>query len=99
MPADPRDVHAMPCPPAGYEALRSGSDGTFTLFGPHDRVQVTHLIRAGRPSMGTLCGLTLFAVEGREADVPGWSRGGGVSGPGIRQTRCGACWVTADEIE
>lgn len=83
----------LPVPPDGYEALRTGGDGSASLFGPHHPVQITHLIRDGKPQEGTLCGKTLFDRGDRKADIPGWSRGGGVTGPDITQVRCDDCWA------
>jgi len=90
-----RDVQALPGPPEGYEALRTGSDGSCTLLGPHRPVQITHLIHSGNPSAGTLCGLTLFDGPDRKSDVGGWSRGGGVTGPRIAQEKCAPCFAEA----
>lgn len=83
----------LPPPPDGHEALRTGKDGGFSLFGPADAVQITHLIRGGNPSAGTLCGLSLFDRADRKADIAGWSRGGRISGPGFTQERCESCWA------
>ena len=73
----------LPPPPDGHEALRTGKDGG----------QITHLIRGGNPSAGTLCGLSLFDRADRKADIAGWSRGGRISGPGFTQERCESCWA------
>lgn len=68
--------------------------GLATLqFGPRsvDDYQV-HLVRSVKREHGggtpgpTLCGVDRFA-----ADAPGWSVGGGVSGPGITHTPCPGC--------
>ena len=97
---------SMPKPPTGYAACRV-HDGTQTLLAPGARRQVTHLVKldergsnGGRP---TLCGLTRFPTyeiapdgsykECRPADLPGWSMGGGVSGPGVVQKMCAECAV------
>lgn len=82
---------SMPCPPEGFAACRVG-------YSP----QVTHLVildstgsNGGRP---TMCRLTRFPTRGKEgetlleADLPGWSMGGGVSGPGVEQVECPACY-------
>lgn len=51
-----------------------------------------HLVRgAKRGTPGpTLCGIDRFAKDG-----PGWSVGGGVSGPGITHTPCEGCVAEA----
>ena len=52
-----------------------------------------HLIRqkAGGGTPGpTLCGIDRFAK-----DVPGWSVGGGISGPGITHKPCPGCATAA----
>lgn len=64
-------------------------------------IQWNHLIQSGKPNLGTLCGLTLFDSNRglpsfRPADIPGWSRGGGVSGPQVEQRRCTECWARAE---
>lgn len=53
-----------------------------------------HLVReTNRGTPGpTLCGIDRFAK-----DAPGWSVGGGVSGPGITHTPCGGCVAVARE--
>lgn len=85
----------MPKPPAGYAACRVG-------YSP----QITHLVildsagsNGGRP---TMCRLTRFDVKDPHtrkvmvpADLPGWSMSGGVSGPGVEQVKCEACWSRA----
>ena len=51
-----------------------------------------HLVRAtksGTPGP-TLCGIDRFAK-----DAPGWSVGGGISGPGITHTPCAGCAAEA----
>ena len=81
----------MPTPPAGFEACRTG-------YSP----QITHLVilddtgsNGGRP---TLCRLTRFPTCGKngevllDADLPGWSMGGGVQGPGVKQVECPDCY-------
>lgn len=68
-------------------------------------VQTTHLVRrnekGGTPGP-TLCGLTRFDERDPEtwaliekADLPGWSVGGGVFGPGVEQVECQACAAVA----
>lgn len=97
-----RRYDPMPTPPSGYAACRTYPPGDST-------VQTTHLValdekgsNGGRP---TVCGLTRFDrfEEGRPipgtADLPGWSMGGGVVGPGITQIRCPDCWRRAPIIE
>lgn len=86
-----RQVQPMPKPPEGFAACRTG-------YGP----QITHLVildstgsNGGRP---TLCRLTRFPARGTngetllEADIAGWSMGGGVEGPGVRQVECHVCY-------
>jgi hypothetical protein len=84
-------------------------DGTAplrTTTGPN--VQTTHLVRrsenGGTPG-DTLCGLTRFdrrdpetwaVIE--EADIRGWSVGGGVFGPGVVQQNCAECFAAARPI-
>lgn len=48
----------------------------------------THLVRGTRTGTPgpTLCGIDRFAP-----DTPGWSLGGGVTGPGITHTPCDGC--------
>ena len=87
----------MPRPPRGFAACRVGS-------GP----QVSHLVildstgsNGGRP---TLCRLTRFPTRGNEgevlldADLPGWSMGGGFEGPGVQQIECDECYDRLDRI-
>lgn len=90
----------MPKAPAGFEACRV-HDGRQSLLADGATRQVTHLValdengsNGGRP---TVCGLTRFDTGGRPADLPGWSMGGGVFGPGVTQERCEACWLGGDE--
>lgn len=85
----------MPEPPAGYAACRVGS-----------LRQITHLVildsegsNGGRP---TMCRLTRFDTRDPGtgarlllADLPGWSMGGGVEGPGVEQVKCPDCWGRA----
>lgn len=84
----------LPSPPAGFKALRC-HDGTQDLWAVGATCQVTHLIVT--QSEGTLCGLTLFARNGRRADIPGWSVGGGVFGPLVEQIRCDECYSQAGD--
>ena len=92
---------AMPKPPKGYAACRV-HDGKQDLWAEGAVRQVTHLValddrgnNGGRP---TVCGLTRFPDRAedytvtRPADLPGWSMGGGVYGPGVEQVKCEACW-------
>lgn len=53
-----------------------------------------HLIRETRRGTPgpTLCGIDRFAP-----DAPGWSRGGGISGPGITHKPCPGCAAAARE--
>lgn len=90
-------LHAMPDPLPGHEACRTWDGG--------GRSQTTHLValdekgsNGGRP---TVCGLSRFdrySSDGRSipgtADLPGWSMGGGLSGPGVIQVRCPGCYAT-----
>ncbi|MDQ0376569.1 hypothetical protein [Amycolatopsis thermophila] len=53
---------------------------------------LVHLVRGterGTPGP-TLCGIDRFAP-----DAPGWSVGGGVTGPGMVHTPCSSCVETA----
>lgn len=91
-------VIPMPTPPDGFEACRVG-------YSP----QITHLVLAdskgsngGRP---TLCRLTRFPTldphtrkELLPADLPGWSMGGGVSGPSVEQVECSECYARIAEV-
>lgn len=94
----------MPKPPNGYATCRV-HDGEQKLLALGARRQVTHLValdevgsNGGRP---TVCGLTRFDKRNeqyevvRPADLPGWSMGGGVYGPGVKQARCWACFDLA----
>ena len=94
---DVRKFGPMPTPPKGFAACRTG-------WNP----QITHLVildsagsNGGRP---TLCRLTRFPTRGKngetllEADLPGWSMGGGVSGPGVEQIECPACYGRLAQI-
>lgn len=88
----------MPKPPPGFEACRVGSSP-----------QVTHLVlldskgsNGGRP---TMCRLTRFPTRDPEtrqellaADLPGWSMGGGVCGPGVEQVECPGCYSRIAEV-
>lgn len=92
------DHTPMPDPPAGFAACRVD-------YSP----QITHLVildskgsNGGRP---TMCRLTRFDTrdpETREvllpADLPGWSMGGGVYGPGVEQVRCQECWTRSEAV-
>jgi hypothetical protein len=98
----PDTPNVCPTAPDGFVACRTthGPGGSST-------VQVTHLVRldahgsnGGRP---TMCGLTRFDKRSPDgwdvielAAIPGWSMGaGGISGPGITQKACDACWTAA----
>lgn len=87
----------MPTPPNGFAACRVG-------YNP----QVTHLVildaagsNGGRP---TLCRLTRFPTRGGdgetllEADLPGWSMGGGVSGLDVEQVECPGCYSRLGQL-
>ena len=55
-------------------------------------VQTTHLVKLnerGGHGGPTVCGLSRF---GKDADIPGWSMGGGVSGTTVRQDSCVPCF-------
>lgn len=80
----------IPKPPAGYQTCNV-HDGKQDLWAVGARRQINHL--APKPTSGpTLCGLTRF---GKDADLPGWSMGGGVYGPSIEQVPCHKCWEEA----
>jgi hypothetical protein len=62
---------------------------------PADDGYAVHLVRqrAGGTTPGpTLCGIDRFAE-----DSPGWSTGGGLSGPDIAHTPCPGCATAARE--
>lgn len=81
----------IPRPPKGYQTCNV-HDGRQDLWAKGARRQVNHLVAV--PTSGpTLCGLTRF---GKDADLPGWSMGGGVSGPSIVQAPCPACWQAVE---
>lgn len=97
-----QDPHALPAAPAGFDACRSMLNG--------GRAQITHLValdesgsNGGRP---TACGLTRFddvTPDGRRipdtAGLPGWGMGNsGVSGPGVEQEQCSACYSRAQRM-
>lgn len=83
----------IPTAPAGHQTCNV-HDGTQDLWAVGATRQINHLVKI--PTGGpTLCGLTRF---GKDADLPGWSMGGGVSGPNIEQIRCPECWA-AVEVE
>lgn len=66
-------------------------------------VQTNHLVRdTGRGTPGpTLCGLTRFDSEpgADDADIRGWSIGGGLEGPGVEQVKCYPCWNVAEGVD
>jgi len=77
----------IPKAPAGYETCNV-HNGRQTVVATGATVQVNHLVAV--PTSGpTLCGLTRF---GPDADLPGWSMGGGVSGGTVVQKKCSPCW-------
>lgn len=91
------DQNPMPKPPKGFAACRVGHNP-----------QITHLVildsagsNGGRP---TLCRLTRFPTRGTngetllEADLPGWSMGGGVSGPNVEQVECPVCYARLGQL-
>jgi hypothetical protein len=55
---------------------------------------LAHLVRGTRRGTPgpTLCGIDRFAN-----DTPGWSAGGGISGPGITHTPCSGCLGVAQQ--
>lgn len=80
----------LPRPPVGFQACNV-HDGRQDLWAAGATRQVNHLVAV--PTSGpTLCGLTRF---GKDADLTGWSMGGGVSGPTIEQAPCETCWAAA----
>lgn len=82
---------SIPVAPLGFSNCQTG-----TGCAPGERMN--HLVRVvngGTPGT-TVCGLTRFDSKSgaHDADIPGWAMGGGgVSGLGIRQVRCSACWA------
>jgi hypothetical protein len=70
------------------------SHGGLFDFGPAADDYAVHLIRETRRGTPgpTLCGIDRFAK-----DSPGWSRGGGLSGPGIIHKPCPGCATAARE--
>ena len=81
---------SIPRAPQGFQTCNV-HDGKQNLWAPGARRQINHLVAV--PTAGpTLCGLTRF---GPDADLPGWSMGGGVFGPAIEQVPCGDCWTAA----
>ena len=91
------EYEPMPRPPKGFAACRIG-------YSP----QITHLVildsegsNGGRP---TLCRLTRFPTRGSDgevlldADLPGWSMGGGYEGPDVQQIECDDCYDRLDRI-
>lgn len=81
----------LPKAPPGH-ACCNVHNGTQDLWAEGATAQISHLVAV--PTGGpTLCGLTRF---GDDADLPGWSMNGGVSGPGVTQHRCAACWASLD---
>jgi hypothetical protein len=98
----------MPKPPKGFAACRT-SNGAQKLIPVGATRQTTHLVALGgngsNGGRATVCGLTRFPLRGadgrtviKEADLPGWSMGGGVSGPGVVQYRCEGCWLDDDAL-
>lgn len=85
----------IPRPPAGFQTCNV-HDGRQDLWAAGATRQVNHLVVVGDGNGPTLCGLTRF---GQDADLPGWSMGGGVSGPSIEQAPCEACWAAATSTE
>lgn len=82
-----------------FEPLPEALHGTQAIRVPTGKnKQTTHLVRRGE--VDTICGLTRFdeydPEDGtkvtRAADLPGWSVGGGLSGPGVKQIVCNDCF-------
>lgn len=98
------DGDPLPARPAGFDVVNV-HNGSQDLWAAGATVQVNHLRRHG--DRDTVCGLSLhptFDDHGRPVtgpDLPGWSIGGGVSGPGVDQQPCGTCWqaVVDDDRE
>ncbi len=86
--AHPQPGGPIPKAPTGYQTCNV-HDGHQTLLAEGATRQVNHLVAV--PTSGpTLCGLTRF---GPNADLPGWSMGGGVYGPDVTQIECVECWA------
>lgn len=80
----------IPKAPPGYQTCNV-HNGTQDLWAADATSQINHLVKV--PTSGpTLCGLTRF---GKDADLPGWSMGRGVSGPKVQQIQCAECWASA----
>lgn len=54
------------------------------------RIHLVRKIEDGGTPGGTLCGIDRFAK-----DAPGWSVGGGISGPGVEVMACPGCEAVA----
>lgn len=81
----------IPRAPEGFQVCNV-HDGRETITGYLATRQVNHLVAV--PTSGpTLCGLSRF---GEDADLPGWSMGGGVYGPAVVQIKCEECWRSYD---
>ena len=80
----------MPKAPEGFDACRT-MGGSMSLFSalPPGSVQTSHLVPSDGWGGSTVCGLTR---HGPDADIPGWSMNGGVSGRNVRQIKCFDCW-------
>ena len=77
----------IPKAPPGYQTCNV-HDGTQDLWAQGATRQINHLVAV--PTNGpTICGLTRF---GKDADLPGWSMGGGIAGPDVAQIKCAVCW-------
>jgi hypothetical protein len=63
--------------------------GVFDAKPADDLIHLVRCSRIGTPGP-TLCGIDRFTKGG-----PGWSVGGGVTGPNIKHTACGACVAVA----
>lgn len=83
----------QPSPPGGFAICQTG-------VGARRSERINHLVRCnergGTPGP-TVCGLTRFDSKPgvSDADIPGWSMHGGLSGSGVTQTNCPACWTQA----
>lgn len=84
----------MPDDITALRTLQFSWGGLFD-FGPAADDYAVHLVRqsiyGGTPG-SALCGIDRFAKDG-----PGWSVGGGLSGPGIVHKPCPACASAARE--
>lgn len=71
-------------------SLQFNGPGLFDA--PKDRrIHLVRMTVSGGTPGDTLCGIDRFAPA-----MPGWSVGGGVSGPGVDARPCGDCMGVAD---